>query len=496
MLVLGFQSSIPPAAAVPDGSMYIEEYGVPTPTSGPIGIAVDSNGLIWFAETNVSRIARFSPDNLTFREYQLPLSDALRKRGAQIWGMMFDGGGCLWFTEATAASIWMFDPSAETFERYPLSPNTFPIQLKVDSSGVVWFTELYGNQIGRLDPSEAVNNTRRGITEYLIPTPDAGAIDMVFDKNGRLWFTEPFSRKVGVFDPETKSFEEYAMPETVFTLTGLTMDSRGRLWITDHGSSEFYRFDPTTGRFTEYATSMPQYLFNVSLPYYFATDSKGIIWMNIHYGNSIAMIDPDAEVLTEYSIPTRNPRFGYIADALKLVVDGDDNVWFTEWTANKIAVLDTHRTVPFGVDLSERDVTVERGGKADIIVTLQSGEPLDSPVTLIASGTTTGTGVIRGISATFEPAELFPRQRNSTLTLEVRSSLPPGPYTLMVGGQQGNVSRLAAVHLLVVSPGGASSSDAISSFVETWGIVFLALAPLIAVAMLILRRRTKIRSSA
>ncbi|MCL4435895.1 MAG: hypothetical protein M1503_01730 [Thaumarchaeota archaeon] len=488
ILVLGLQPSIAPVAAASDEAKYITEYDIPTPNSGPIGITMDSNGLIWFAETNVSRIARFSPGNLTFKEYAFPLTDALRKNGAKIWGMVFDVKGRLWFTEATEAAIWMFDSSAETFERFPLRPNVFPMQIAIDSSGEIWFTELYGNQIGRLDSSKVVNNTREGITEYLIPTSDAGAISLIFDKERRIWFTEPFSRKVGMFDPQTVRFKEYAMPGSVFTLVGLTADSAGRLWITDHGSSEFYRFDPGTGVFNEYSTS-PAPLLNVSLPYYLARDSNGKIWMNEHYGNFIAMIDPETEVLTEYSIPTRNPRFGGIADALQLTVDKNNNIWFTEWTANKIAVLDSHKQVPFNIELSERNISVDRGSEKEITVRLSSNENLTSPVTLYAAGTTTGTGLINGLSISFEPAALSAQQRNSTLTLKVKSSLPPGIYTLMIGGRYNGVNRLAAVHLVVSSP------NTSSSFIETWGIILVALTPLMFAAMLILYRQIRRRSS-
>ncbi|MCL5317131.1 MAG: hypothetical protein M1503_02550 [Thaumarchaeota archaeon] len=490
MLVAGLQPSIAPVAAVSDGTTYITEYDIPTPNSGPIGITADPSGLIWFAETNVSRIARFSPGNLTFKEYALPLTDTLRKKGANIWGMAFDAKGCLWFTEATEAAIWRFDPSAETFEKFPLQPDVFPIQIAVDSSGVVWFTELHGNQIGRLDSSKVVNNTREGITEYLIPTPDAGVISLSFDRNGRIWFTEPFSRKVGMFDPQTIRFKEYIMPASVFTLVGLALDTAGCLWITDHGSSEFYRFDPDTDVFTEYSTSQPPPPLNVSLPYYLAPDSNGKIWMNEHYGNAIAVIDPESEVLTEYSIPTHNPRFGGIADALQLTVDKNDNIWFTEWTANKIAVLDSRKQIPFNIELSERNISIERGGEKEISVMLLLKETLDSPVTLSASGTTTGTGVINGLSVSFEPTELSASQHNSTMTLKVKSSLPPDIYTLMVNSRYNGINRLAAVHLIVSSPNTGTS------FIETWGeVLFLGLTPLMAVAVIILYRRINRRSS-
>ncbi len=461
---------------------YIEEYEIPTSGSGPIGITVGAEGVVWFAETNVSKIARFNPKDQTFKEYSLPASDRLRREGAQIWGMKFDSGGRLWFTEATEAAIWMFDTVKETFERYPLqSGQVFPIQLIFDSEGILWFTELYGDRVGRLDPSKTVNGTREGVTEYLIPTSEAGAGGLVFDRAGYLWFTESFAKKVSRLDVRSIRFKEYEAAKPVYALVGVAFDKAGRLWLTDHGSSRFYRFNPQTGEWKDYSTSESPF-FPVSLPYYIIADSRGRIWMNEHYGNIIAEMNPETEVLTEYHIPTGDPLFGGISNTLYLTVDGDDNIWFTEWTANKIAVLNTRLPVPFTLEISDRKVRLNRGENVNITVKLTADGLLDNPIHLYASGTFTPSGRLEGLEASFTPAEITADRSVSTLNLKTSSNLKPGVYTLMVGGRYSDVNRLVAVEVVV------GSSSVSATFFETWGLMLLASTPLLFILALIIFR--------
>lgn len=41
-------------------------------------------------ETNAAKIARFNPEDKTFKEYDIPIFlSRLQKEGAQIWGMKF-----------------------------------------------------------------------------------------------------------------------------------------------------------------------------------------------------------------------------------------------------------------------------------------------------------------------------------------------------------------------------------------------------------------------
>ncbi len=490
LLFMTFQSIFTPEYWALGEEPFITEYDTPTPNSGPIGITMDSEDMIWFAETNVTKIARFNPQDITFKEYDIPLfSNRLEKDGAQIWGMQFDDSGNLWFTEATDAAIWRFDTFSETFERYLLQPSTaFPIQLAFDSAGMLWFTELFGDRLGKLDPSKVENNTMKGITVFPIPTSHAGASGMTFDDNGNLWFAESFSTKIAKFDINNVQFKEYEMPKKVYSLVGITIDKEGRFWITDHGSSSIYQLNTETEDFREYSTSESPF-FPVSLPYFIVSDSQGRIWTNEHYGNIIAMMDTDKYILTEYEIPTRDPRFGDICNVLYLIVDRNDNIWFTEWTSHKIGFLNVSLPIPFNIGTTQRRIIMETNRNVNISVILETYGNLDGPVNLYASGTFSTSGRLEGLDAFFEPNELTPEQNVSTLTLKAKSILIPGVYTLMVGGKYRDVNRLVAVELIVSSPRSSPT------FFETWFLLLVAIIPLLIAIIYFFIRRIKRRFS-
>jgi virginiamycin B lyase len=66
------------------------------------------------------------------------------------------------------------------------------------SSGVLWFTETNANKIGRI-------TTTGSITEYVIPTLHSGASGVTpcttnCGAHGGVWFTEATANKIGTFN--------------------------------------------------------------------------------------------------------------------------------------------------------------------------------------------------------------------------------------------------------------------------------------------------------
>src|SRR5437899_4425657 len=64
--------------------------------------------------------------------------------------------------------------------------------------------------------------------------------------------------------------------------------------------------------------------------------------------------------LLEYEVPTRDPFNGYIANALTISADPNDNnkVWFTEFNHDKIGVLDNSPPIPFDINSSASKITI------------------------------------------------------------------------------------------------------------------------------------------
>jgi streptogramin lyase len=116
----------------------------PTPNSNPGDIAVDANGVVWFAETS-------------------PLPGAIAS----------------------------YDPAANVFTETPVPAGAgFPSSVAVAADGTVWYAKAQGDRVGRLDP------VTREITEFPVGAGDRPA-EIAASPDGSLWFTQILAGKHG-----------------------------------------------------------------------------------------------------------------------------------------------------------------------------------------------------------------------------------------------------------------------------------------------------------
>lgn len=218
----------------------ITMFSIPTPNSGPLGIAISPSGDVWFAEFFGHKIGRLDRASGRIQEYPTPNKIS----GPAM--VTFDHKDRLWFTEAYAEKIAVFETSiakagtsegireyapgrllspvgigvqndavwvadhggsyivkfvlqnnsltvywTSPLEDYP--PRSLPNQLLLDQKGMVWFAEHAGNKIARLDSSTNV------LTEYVVPTgPRAITLWLAHAPDGNVWFTEWGPNKIGV----------------------------------------------------------------------------------------------------------------------------------------------------------------------------------------------------------------------------------------------------------------------------------------------------------
>ena len=357
---------------------YIDEYNVPTPNAAPLALTVDRNGLVWFTESNVSKLGMFDPNNDTFKEYSVPGT-------GDMWGITIDPRGAIWLTQYSLKGsvspggaiepggngrLIRFDPNNGNFTVINVStPGAFPFRLTSDPQGRIWFTELLGDNIGYYDPSSGK------LKEYAVPTPFAGPADLTFDSQGSLWFTEAYNQSIAKFDPRTASFVEYHFstldPEQyVGSPVGIAVTQEGIVWIADHGGNWFVEFNATSQHVTLYPTHFPPpEVYPISLVNDLAVDSQGKVWFTEHGGNSIGYFDPATERMVEFPIPT-----GPISTALWLALAPNGNVWFTEWSADKIGVVHADLPIPLELSVSENSLTLPVGGQVSLSLQLSSSQ--------------------------------------------------------------------------------------------------------------------------
>lgn len=480
-------------SGIANSNEYIQEFVIPSKCSEPVAIAVDQNGIVWFAESATRKIGKFDPNTKQFEEFPLPDAKEQEKIApvASIWDMKFDKDGNLWFPDVIANAIWKFDPKRETFQVFKIPTTSqfgtsYPINFNFDDNGNIWFSEIYGKKIGMLDTANAKHNTSEGLREFVAEVDLETLGPLTLDDNGNIWFTAltyPVSGKLMKFDIDSNSFSVYNMPKGISSPVGILTDKDGNLWINDHGTSAFFKFNPETNELTTYVTSLPRATTSlggyercltqlggssltcpglpVSLPYWNEIDDKGRLWFNLHQGNAMAVFDPKEETLIEYFIPTQNPNWaacdGYdepcgIANPLQFALEPDGKVWFTEWSENKIGVLNPNSPLPIKLDVMRNNAKVSNGESAEIELKVTANEKLDSAVNMRISSTIIPTGRLFNMTAQFSEEKIFfdePSTKTVTLTLTPEQNLIPNEYRITVSAEYKEITYSRIIHLTV-----------------------------------------------
>ena len=322
-------------------SKYVTEFSTSSNSTQPSGIAVDSEGNVWFTLENHSALAELTPSTGKIQEFKIPIRE---KASTVTWPMTVDNSrGTVWFTDQTSNSIWSFDMITHKFKEYKLqTPNCFPFGIAVDRQGNIWFTEFFGNKIGEI----AANGS---IYEFTIPI--SGSLEpsaIVADLTGKVWFTLSGINSIGSFS--NGKFGSVNLTGLVDTPAGIAIDPQGNLWMTEHGPSFISEYNPMTHYFEQISTVVPPY--GTSLPYFIYTIGDGAIWFNEHEGNAESVFFPKNNTMIEYYIPTEISFAGNISGALTSNVSPSGAPWYAEFFSGKVGTVNTKTPIDIHLELS------------------------------------------------------------------------------------------------------------------------------------------------
>ena len=471
---------------------FVKEFDIPTVCTQPLAIKVDSNGIVWFAETNSGNIGMFDPNSESFTEFEN--KDWPEGARSMIWGLDYSSDGSIWYTDPTFDSIWRFDTTSAEYNRleYPSSESltegvssysgqeSMPQRLKVVGSDI-FVNDFTGGKITMLDIAQGVDG-EVVYTSIQSPLPQGYTGDFALDENDNLWYTNwvPDSDGAlvkfnlpkytettqGSMDKEVylqEFIEFYRFPNDLNTANGLSADSNGNIWIADTSSSYFFKFDSLTEEFTKYVTSTPTkpsygnysgvIKTPISRPYWTSIDSNNLIF-NEQTSNSIGIFNIEKESLIEYSIPSRNPgwadcvfidsttgeqtrnNFCGVAQVFGFDISGD-KIWFSEWAENKIGVIDTSKSLPISVDVDTNIISLKKGEKSTFNLTLTYSNLLgftQDEIEIISSNTAPYQS-FPYISTLVERNEGQSNQETVQITVFANEKSLPGEYKLLIGGQ-------------------------------------------------------------
>jgi virginiamycin B lyase len=466
----------------PNSDTYITEIELPSDCQMPVGIAVDT-GQVWYVSSKRGLLGSYGIADNKFNQYSIPYwptrDEQFTKFGSwsMPWTVKIDNSSNIWFTDQND-TIWRFNKGSNLFDMFKV-PARYPSSLDFDRSGNIYFIGIDSKSLYYGDVSRMKNGTSQGFKEIPLPLGGFSGINqqlvtsgllVVDDKRNDVWVSLlAFQQKGEIFryDIDTGKVDRTVeLPADLSSPVGAAIDNSGDLWVADHGTNIFYRYDPAQDKITKFVTSVaspkiyggktPDRAY--TLPYWLATAQDGSLWFNEHFGNKIARFDPNELILTEYWIPSQNKNWSAcppnsatcgIANALQFSLSPDNRAWFSEWTENKIARLDTTKQVPISVSTPE-EVTVAKGESSEIKVTVNATGDFSGKMT--AAGTFLPNGMLGNSTGIFseETIAMTGGSKQVSFTFTPDKNLAAGEYVIMVGAGNDDVSVLKAVRVNVV----------------------------------------------
>jgi virginiamycin B lyase len=187
----GYYGRVDPATGRVDAWPAARGGGIGT-TSGPYGITVTPDGVVWFVSLRGGYLGRVDPATGVLTVIDPPTRNSGTRR---VWS---DSRGRLWVTESFASKLAMYDPASGRWREWrmpgvgPGDRTGHPYAVCVDSADRVWLTDFSTNTLQRFDP------TTERFQAYRMPTTDA-LVRQIVEVGGVIWGAESATEKLVAF---------------------------------------------------------------------------------------------------------------------------------------------------------------------------------------------------------------------------------------------------------------------------------------------------------
>ena len=311
-----------PSPVVPNVS---GEVVVPTAASVPTTITRGSDGNLWFTEQAFNKIAKVSIGSTVTITEPVQLSG-----GSNPTSITGGPDTNLWVTESGSDKIAKISPTTGALlAEFPLSPGANPQQIISGPNGSLWFTEAGSgttpNRIGAITVAGV-------LSEYNIPTANAGLTSLAVGSDGALWFTERTVSKIGRITSGGAVTAELPTQTPNAQPYQIALGPDGAMWFTETGVDRLGRV-ATSGAPTDMALAGTQSVTGFTVGndnnFYIADPTANAI-------AQVAITGTGTLTIKEYPVPTAGAFSLASSFPGMLVIGYDGKVYFTEANANKI----------------------------------------------------------------------------------------------------------------------------------------------------------------
>jgi streptogramin lyase len=209
----------------------------------PSDYIVHGDGYLWLASWGQDKAYQLDTTNSLYRAWSIKRSPTDNPRPL---GLAVDSEGMLWWTDTTWDKLVRLDPALSEMTTYDLPLGSEP-QLVTSQAGGLWYTEGTAGTFGFLRMGATADSTYTlSVSTPTVLTPAActaeglgpGSPLGVTTRHGTLIWQAPYSLAPAVDDGE---WTVYQLPSTSRQPYGIAA-SGGFVWIGDQGQDKLVRF--------------------------------------------------------------------------------------------------------------------------------------------------------------------------------------------------------------------------------------------------------------
>ncbi len=276
----------------------------------------------------------------------------------------------MWTGDITSNSsnIIEFDLNSDKFVKHKLTGFDYATHMALDSKETLWYIDPIKNILGHYDP---VNNSNK---IYLIPHQESPS-GLAIDKSDNVWILVPDSSEVLKFDSSIENFSS-SLPVIFYPMSITSDESSGKIWVAEI-SGKIAVVDPVLNNITEYGTNQVSFTVPTSIV---ADPRTGKIYFSEHNDYTVSSFDPSSKTFKKYSLD-----FGGLPAGV--VFDNYGNLWVSQHTLDKVAVIDVTTGQVRQFDLPQGSIVqwLEKDSNGDIAFADQNSNTLGIITTSLAS---------------------------------------------------------------------------------------------------------------
>jgi streptogramin lyase len=256
------------------------------------------------------------------------------------WGIAVDSKGNLWVADTGNNRIEEFGPEGKYLTKFGETGSepgklSEPEGIVIDSKGNLWVADTGNNRIEEFGTEgkyiAAIGSVGSEAGKFKLPAA------LAFDSKGNLWVADTGNNRVEQFNTENKYVSEFGSagsePGKLSEPKGIAIDSEGHIWVSDTGNNRIQEFSTTGAALSRFGTAgAGEGQFNS--PKTIGFDNSGDIWVTDGANNRAENFSPNGAYITQ--VGSAGTEAGRFSLPRGFALDAHGNLWITDSGNNRI----------------------------------------------------------------------------------------------------------------------------------------------------------------